>query len=119
MEFLTRDQILNADDLPYRDEAVPEWGGTVRISTITAADRDTFESMIFDTVDGKPVFKRDNFRAKLLAMCLVDANGKRLFSEGDIEILGRKSAKAVQRLFDIAQELNGTSEAAKEAIEKK
>ena len=117
--LLNRDQILTAKDLPFRDVEIPEWGGTVRVSTMTAADRDAFESSIYDMVDGRPVLKHDNFRANLLSRALVDENGGRLFGEEDIEALGNKSARAIQYLFDIAQELNATSKAEQAAIEKK
>jgi len=119
--LLNKDQILKALDLPFRDVDVPEWGGKVRVSTMTAAARDSFEQSIYETIDGKPVLKHENFRAKLLSRALVDENGERLFGEDDfdVEALGAKSAKIIQQLFDIAQELNGTSKAAQDAIEKK
>ena len=117
--LLNKAQILEVKDLPFLDVDVPEWGGTVRIQGMKAADRDSFESSIYKTVDGKPVLQHENFRAKLLARCLVDENGERLFSEKEIEELGSKSAKVVQFLFDEAQKLNGTSKEEKEVIEKK
>lgn len=120
--LLNKDQILKAMDLPFRDVDVPEWGGSVRVSTMTAADRDSFEQSIYETgPDGKPILKHENFRAKLLSRALVSETGERLFGEDELDVsaLGAKSAKIIQMLFDIAQELNGTSRAAQEALEKK
>lgn len=116
--LLNRDQILTAKDLPFKDVSVPEWGGDVRVSTMTAADRDAFESSIYETTAGKIVLKNDNYRAKLLARCLTDDQGVRLFTEKDIEALGKKSARALQRLFNAAQTLNGLSLEEQEKIEK-
>jgi len=118
--LLNKDQILKADDLPFKDIAVPEWGGDVRVSTMTAADRDAFEASIYETDSaGKVNINRKNFRANLLSRAITDDKGLRLFTEKEIDLLGKKSAKAIQRLFDAAQDLNGISKAEQDAIEKK
>ena len=35
---LTKAQILSADDLPREEVSVPEWGGSVLVSTMNLAD---------------------------------------------------------------------------------
>lgn len=117
--LLGKDQILAAEDLPYRDVEVPEWGGTVRIRTMTGGDRDSFESSLWDRQGDEPVYNRDHFRAKLLARCIVDDKGSRLFSDKDIEKLSAKSGKALNRLFDAANEINAISREERDAIKKK
>ncbi len=117
--ILNKDQILAAEDLPFRDVDVPEWGGIARIRTMTGGERDAFETSIYDT-DGTGVkLNRTDFRAKLLSKVLVDDKGARLFTDKEISQLSGKSAKAIQRLFDVAQEINGISKAEQDAIEKK
>jgi hypothetical protein len=117
--LLSKENILAADDLPFRDVDVPEWGGTARVRTMTGGERDTFEASIYDT-DGTGVkLNRSDFRAKLLSKVLVDESGARLFTDKEIVALSGKSAKAIQRLFDVAQEINGISKAEQDAIEKK
>jgi hypothetical protein len=100
-----RDQILGADDLPVEEVEVPEWGVTVRVRTMMGYERDAFEASV---VQGE---KRnlDNLRARLCAMCIVDEDGNRVFSESDAEALGRKNAGALDRVFAVAQRLNGMS----------
>ncbi len=117
MERLSKEQILKADDLPYTD--VPVWGGIVRVRTMTARERDEYEGSIYETSGTEIKFNRTDFRAKLVAKCAVDESGKRLFTDADVAALSAKSAKEVSILFDKAQELNGLSKAAQEAIEKK
>lgn len=119
MELLTKDQIMKADDLPFRDIDVPEWGGSVRVRTMTGGERDAFEAQIYDADSNGIRLNRENFRAKLLSKVLVDGAGTRLFSDKEILLLSGKSSKAIQRLFDAAQELNGISGAEQEAVEKK
>lgn len=105
--LLSRDDILNANDYEYEDVEVPEWGGTVRVRTMTGLERDSFEGSVFEMKgkDSKVNFK--NFRAKLCACCMVNADNMRMFSDADVEELGKKSAKALERVFTVAQRLNG------------
>lgn len=106
-----REQILAAQDREIREVQVPEWGLTVRVSAMSGRDRDLWEAEIIArrAPGGQGVY--DNMRASLLARCLVDEAGERIFAEADVEALGRKSARALNRLFDVASELNAISEA--------
>jgi hypothetical protein len=101
--MLTRDQIIKANDLPRETVEVPEWGGSVVVSTMSGTDRDAFESTNL-AASGKPDLR--NMRAKFVAACVVDDNGERLFKASDIEALGAKNAAALDRIVKIAQRLN-------------
>jgi hypothetical protein len=109
MTLLSKSDILNADDRKTERVEVPEWGGSVLVRSLSGAERDKFESDSVDQKTGKT--KTENFRARLLSLCIVDEDGKRLFeSRGDIAMLGNKSVAALQRVFNKCQELNGFSE---------
>ncbi|WP_055563601.1 hypothetical protein [Streptomyces atriruber] len=108
--LLSREQILKADDLKTEDVPVPEWGGDVRIKTLKGKERDAFEQSMVETKGGKQRQNLKNFRAKLIAKCVVNENGELMFSPPDIEPLGEKSAAALSRVFDACQKLNGFSE---------
>lgn len=103
---LTKDQIIAVEDLKTEELEVPEWGGSVIVRTMTGIERDKFEESVFISKgkDVKANFK--NFRAKLCAVCMVDEKGQRLFTDADIELLGKKSAKALDTVFTVAQRLN-------------
>ncbi len=105
--LLTKEQILASDDLKYEEMEVPEWGGTVRIRTMTGTERDEFEASVFETKGKDSKVNLQNFRSKLIAKTLVDDKGIRIFADGDIEVLGKKSSKALDRVFTVAQRLNG------------
>lgn len=107
--LLKRDDILNINDLPFEDVEVPEWGGVVRIRALTAAERDKFEASIVVRKGNKTELNPENMRAKLVALAAIDEEGNRLFTEKDVEVLGRKSAAALDRLFQVAQKLSGLS----------
>ena len=104
---LSKTDILDADDLPREEVAVPEWGGAVLVRTMTAAERDSFEARVIGT---EGVRNLANIRATLCAQCIVDDQGKRLFTDGDIDLLGQKSAAAVDRVFAACQRLNGLTQ---------
>ena len=44
MPILNKAAILAAEDLKTETVAVPEWGGEVRVRTLTGTERDAFES---------------------------------------------------------------------------
>jgi len=118
MGLLNKDQILKADDLKSEIVEVPEWGGEVKVRTMTGIERDTFEESIFDSKgkDTKMNFK--NLRAKLVVLTIIGDNGERLFIEADVEALGKKSAKALDRIFGVAQRLNGIGQKEVEELTK-
>lgn len=107
MALLSKLDIWEAADSKTEEVKVPEWGGEVLIKTLSAAERDDFESSVAGTDGKKPNLR--NFRAKYVAKCTVDAHGNHLFTENDLEKLGRKSAKAVDRIYSAAQKLNAMS----------
>jgi len=107
-KFLTRDDILGINDLPYEDVLIPEWGNRyVRVRALTGAERDAFEQSIVEQRGKSTRMNLKNIRAKLVALTVVDEDGKRVFSDEDAELLGRKSAVALNRIFEVAQRLSG------------
>lgn len=114
MSLLSKDAILAADDRQTQDLQVPEWGGMVRIATMSATDRDRWES---ETYGGDKPNTAD-FRARFVALCLVGEDGKRLFTDKEVASLGAKSAAALQRVFAAAQKLNALTDAEAEKLEK-
>jgi hypothetical protein len=114
--FLTKEQILAAADLPEEVVDVPEWGGKVLIRGMTGAERDAFEESVMVTRGNNRELNLRNFRAKLVARSIVDPVTKeRMFTDNEIAELGKKSARALQRVFEAALRLNGmTAESVEE-----
>lgn len=112
MELFTREEIDQAKDLRWEDVPVPEWGPNkgVRLITLTGTQRDSFEDKSMIQRGDSRKINLVNFRARLLAMCMVDQNNQRLYSDVDVPLLGQRNAKVLERLFDKAREMNGMSE---------
>jgi hypothetical protein len=108
---LTKEQILAAQDLKKTTIEVPEWGGTVNVKQIGVRERDELSALhgvwtkakgnsrVFnDTKEGHEAFAE--FRLKTVAFSLADDNGNRLFSDADIEDLGKKSPAVIDRVYE-------------------
>lgn len=107
IKLLNRDAILQVQDLPRELVEVPEWGGAIYVRGLTGAERDSFEQSIIDQRGKGVKMNLKNIRAKLVAMCVVDEQGNRIFRDEDAELLGQKSAAALNRIFEVAQRLSG------------
>jgi len=108
--LLNKEQIKSVSDLETQDVEVPEWGGTVRLKSLTGAERDRFEASVVQGQGRNTTVNMQNLRAKLVAQSAIGEDGKPLFTEEDVKWLGEKSAKALNRLFNAAQQLSGLSE---------
>jgi hypothetical protein len=105
--FASREQILALDDSQFEEVHVPEWNTTVRVRGLTGTERDAWEaSLMRQEGRRQPRIDYSNLRAKLIVRSVVDANGNRMFSDGDMAALGKKSASALQRIFEVCQRLS-------------
>lgn len=110
--MLNRDAILAANDRRTAVVDVPEWGGSVTIAELSGKDRDAFEAAFMD--ESKRFV---NLRARMVAISVVDEQGNRMFKDEDVEALGKKSGKALDRVFSAVQKLNALSDADIEEIQ--
>lgn len=101
--MLSREQILAVDDLRRIVVDVPAWGGAVGLRVMTAGEQDWFGEFV--GTDATRVVP--HLRETLVAMCLCDDQGGRLFSTDEVAALAAKSSEIIKRLFDQASELNG------------
>lgn len=109
--MLTRDAILAAQDLDKVRVEVPEWGegAAVFVRTMTARERDEFERSMLQSKGKDKTSNLANIRARFAVLTMVDENGERYFEDGDAQQLGEKSAHVLDRIFSVAQKLNGMS----------
>lgn len=116
MALLSRDQIDTADDRQWEDVPVPEWGGEVRIVGMSGTARNAYQQeLVVIGGDGKPKsVNLDDQLAKLLAKCIVDEDGKRLYNDREVRALGAKNGAVLERLAKVAKRLSGLGENAVE-----
>lgn len=118
---LNREQLLAQRNKRRMEEVpVPEWGGSVFVRELSAADRDAFEtsSLLLGRKGEVKGTNLVNMRARLAVLTICDEDGQRLFGEEDVVALGEMSASALQRVFEMAQRLSGFTDKDMEELEK-
>lgn len=109
--FASADEILRTADERYEDVWVPQWQTMVRLRGLRGDERDKLEGEQ-TKLDNRGRVKMDltNFRARMIALSAVDLEGQPLFRPDQVTALGRKSAAALDLLFDTARRLSGMSQ---------
>ena len=114
--LMSRADILGAQDIGYEDidlSDIPGWG-VVRIKDLTGAERDQLEGSLVKEVRTRKGVKRemrfDNVRAAFCAACICDEGLQPIFFTDDVLTLGKKSAKALDRIFGRVQARNGLTD---------
>ena len=102
----TKESILTKDDLKSEIVLIPEWGDSVRVWMLTGADRDAYEQLLIEQRGPDVGTNVKNIRARLAAFCVRDDNNERLFLDAEIDALGKKNAKALDRIYEVAYRLN-------------
>lgn len=108
--LLTRDQILQAEDLPSEVVQIPEWNGSVMVRGLTGSGRGKFQNSIMSQngkVDSKMTIDMREAEMRLVAECTVNEKGAQLFTLKDIVELGKKSGSAINRISEVAMRLSG------------
>jgi hypothetical protein len=96
---LTRAEVISSDDLRRELVAVPEWGGSIMLHTLSVAERLALAELAKSETGGQ-------FGLRLVIASAIDEDGNRLFGEGDMAALANKSHAAVERLVRAAVRVN-------------
>lgn len=102
--LLTKEQIEAADDRRFETLVIPEWGGSVRVRSLTEEEYDDYQDSIYKRRGKNVEVNLKIVRRRLAALSVVDANGAPILSE---EFLKKKGAKAVGAIVAVAMRLNG------------
>ncbi len=110
------DEILSKDDFSYTIIDVPEWGGSLRIRSLSGAERTIITKMINQRKDGDGLFE------KLVMLASIDEDGKPLFWDDKqkdvyLKALQGKSAAVTQRIGKEILKLSGFTEDAVPDVE--
>lgn len=109
--MLAKDQILSMDDFEYKTLEIEEWGGEIRLRSLSSADRDQFEAELSQTQD------LTNLRARLVCRAIVDEEGSRMFTDQEAKALGAKNANVLSYIFEAVRVMNGMDDDALEDAE--
>lgn len=94
-----------AKGTPKREAVtVPGIKEKVTVRGLSAAQRGMLFLEVFE--DGKPK-EGKFFAAELVARCVIDDEGKRVFEDSDVEELGTMAPEFLDPLFEAANRLSG------------
>jgi hypothetical protein len=113
-KILSKADILAASDMHREEVFVPEWGGTIIVSSFTADAKDAMEYRLQDLSKKLGV----GIRAAYVGLAIIDEHGQRLFTDEEIPMLGTKFAGAVDRVFEVVSRVNRISQADLDELEK-
>jgi len=108
--MLTKDQILKSEDIVTKVVKVPEWGGDVTIASMNGVIREQFEAVLTNQSSSNST----SIRATAAALSIVDVKGSLIFSKDEIEDLGKKSCKPLNRIYTAVMKLNSLENIEKE-----
>ena len=108
MTLVSKEDFLAKDDANYIEIEVPSWG-RIRVRSLSGAGRDRYLQDILQWEDGVATPKTEDSEALLLALTLVDEDGKLWFDnvEEGVNILRQKDVGALQTVFEAAMKLSG------------
>ena len=118
MAVLSRDQIFSKPDIETDEVDVPEWGGTVRIRSITAAQQKEIAKIQNNTARSE-TDRYARGRLQMVVFGCVDKEGSPLFTEDDFAALEERNPGVLNRLSDAIGRISGLSDAATDAAEGK
>lgn len=106
-----RASILACDDSEIRAVTVPEWNNVVvHVRAISGTERDSFEEASLVKKGKTREATLRNIRARLVQLAACHEDGTPLFEPADVEALGKKRAKGLDRIFAVAKELAGLTD---------
>ena len=112
MNFLTRDQIEKADDTQTAVVDVSEWGGQVKVKSLTGRARSNIEAKVQREVSPGEI------RIDVVMGGVCDESGNLLFTDkGDRKWLQEKNASVLDRIAEQILRISGMSEDAVEEAE--
>jgi hypothetical protein len=122
MPVLNREAIFAAlPKLKQEDVDCPEWGGSVRVRELTAAQREEMQILMTKAGfgdNGNQEWRR-GMNARLVIMAAIDENGQAIFEMDDqtVKQLSASSGDTVLNLAQKVQEISGLFPTEKKKID--
>lgn len=107
--LLTFDEIVAAQDIQHDYVDVPEWGGRVKVKSLTGEERGKVFAAI--RAHGKQIHDEDEaqsiFYARVIAASMVDEDDKLVIGQKNALALTKKSSAALTRVYKVCARLSG------------
>lgn len=124
-KYIKKDAMRAIQDRKVEEVEVPEWGeGTVLVCGLSAKAQGLYRASIFDVKGTTSRVRLEDADCKLVIQCVLDPDAyergelKLYFSDADLEWLGTKSARAIDRIVAVVQRLSGMTKDEAQTIAK-
>jgi hypothetical protein len=114
MTYLTKADILAAQDLKRETVDVPEWGGSVLVRELNGREAEQVAREYMrvreahpELADADKLPQPEGLRIRVCGMGLCDEEGERLFSDAELDLLGRKHPDVLSRIYPVVMRLSG------------
>lgn len=105
MALLTKDQIESAVDTSFAEVDTPEWGGSVRVKSLTGRTRSNIEAKVQRDVSPGEI------RIDVVMNGVCDADGNLLFTDNkDRKWLQEKNASVLDRVAEKILQISGMTD---------
>lgn len=111
MNYLSVEDIRNADDIKTEDVEIPEWGGKVAVKGMSGRLRSNLEQKIAANAPSGDI------KMLIVLECTVNEDGSRMFTNSDRKWLVEKAAGPIESIFEAVCKLSGVAEGAVEEAE--
>ena len=105
MTIANRNALLKLCERRYIDLELADAGITVRIQSLSEKEKSTYETRLI-AKSGRGILRErlQDATRRLIALCLVDENNDRVFSDSDVNQIGEMDSFVSSRIYDACQE---------------
>lgn len=107
--YLSRDDILSAQDFRTDEVKVPEWGGSglVLVRELSAAEAERVGFAMADSKGNINLSKAEGMAIRVVALGVIDESYCRVFTRADVKALGGRSYHVIKRIAQRIMQLTG------------
>jgi hypothetical protein len=105
MKIASRDALIQLCQRRYAEIELSDVGVVVRIQSLSEKEKSDYETVLISK-NGRGILKdrlADATR-RLIALCVVDENDKRVFTDNDLSVISSMDAAVASRIYDACQE---------------
>ena len=105
MTIASREALLKLCKRRYSTVEIPERDISIRIQSLSEAEKSQYETCLI-AKNGRGIMRerlQDDTR-RLIALCVVDEEGKRIFSDSDLSAIANLDSYISSRIYDACQE---------------
>lgn len=105
MTIASREALLKLCERRYSTVEIPERDISIRIQSLSEAEKSQYETCLI-AKNGRGIMRErlQDATRRLIALCVVDEDGKRIFSDSDLSAIANLDSYISSRIYDACQE---------------